>query len=515
MQDDQSLMRDHFTQNPESFLWGVATSGYQSEGGYNGVSQPQNNWSWSESQGSVMQTGSATEFWHRYEEDFQHCQDIGLNSFRLGIEWARVQPSSDRRSRTVPPFDLQAIADYADRLAACRRYGLEPIVTLHHFTHPAWLGLDAWLSDETIDHFIEYVKVTVTEINRRLVDHHHVAPIHWYITINEPNILVSNTYLSRQFPAGSAVGVNTVLQAYNHLLAAHVRAYNCIHDIYEAANWQTPKVTLNTYCSDLYWSEKVIWDLLDLRRHEIKPRAIREHIHDKANQLEAALRSSNLSFYRDIPYQLGRLTHWITNRLGYRWFDLAQLDLFLQELEFSPRDNVIDYLAIDYYDPFIAHIFRLPAFTDFEFKTKGWRAWLMSGITSKWWDWRSLPEGLHFFCKYYSQDLGDRPILIAENGMALRRKPDNSVATHRNDQMRRSQFLAAHIQQIRRLVQESVPMLGYMHWSLTDNYEWGSYTPRFGLFTIDFAHGSDRLAVDHLGDCPAQTYAKLIQEGVR
>lgn len=497
---------------PESFLWGVATSGYQSEGGYNGPGEPQNNWCWSETKGSVMPTGGATEFWTRYEEDFQRCQNIGLNSFRMGLEWARIQPSSDRHSSSPPEFDYSALDAYADRIAACRRYGLEPVVTLHHFTHPAWLGIDAWLEEATVDYFVEYVRVAVTHINRRLADHYHLPPIHWYITINEPNILVSNTYLSGQFPSDSAVGSTVVLEAYNYMLAAHVRAYNCIHDIYVAEGWPTPRVSLNTYCSDLYWSEKVIWDLLDLRQHDLKPRDIKEYIHDKADQLEAALLEARLPFRHNVPYQLGRLTHWSVNRLGYRLFNIEQLDLFLQELERSPRPQVIDYLAIDYYDPFIAHIFRLPAFSDFEFKTKGFRAWLMSGITSKWWDWRSLPEGLHFFCKYYCEDLGNRPMLIAENGMALRRKPDNSVATHRTDQLRRSEFLKAHLQQVQRLLQESVPMIGYMHWSLTDNYEWGSYTPRFGLFTIDFAHGSDRLVEDHLGDRPSETYARLIEE---
>jgi 6-phospho-beta-galactosidase len=459
-----------------------------------------------------MRTGAATEFWTRYAEDFQRCQGMGLNAFRLGLEWARIQPCSDRQPGSAPAFDHEALDAYADRLAACRRHGLEPLVTLHHFTHPAWLGLDAWLSEATVDHFVEYVRVTVTQINRRLADHYQLPPIHWYITINEPNILVSNTYFSRQFPAGASMGFAAALRAYNHLLTAHVRAYNCIHDLYESAGWTTPRVSLNTYCSDLYWSEKVIWDLLDLQQHEVKPREIKDYIDNKAKQLEAALRQANLLFRRDLPYQLGRLTHWISNRLGHRLFNLEQFALYLQALEASPRPQVIDYLAIDYYDPFIAHIFRLPLFSDFEFKTKELRAWLMSGITSKWWDWRSLPEGLHFFCQYYSQDLGDRPLLIAENGMALRRKPDNSVATHRPDQLRRSQFLEAHIQQIRRLLQESVPVIGYMHWSLTDNYEWGSYTPRFGLFTIDFTTGSDRLSEDHLGDRPSETYARLVQE---
>jgi beta-glucosidase len=235
-------------------------------------------------------------------------------------------------------------------------------------------------------------------------------------------------------------------------------------------------------------------------------------VNSNAGALEAALKDANLSFRRDLPYQLGRFMHWTSNQLGYRYFDIQKLDLFLHELSRSPRPQVFDYLAIDYYDPFIAHVFRLPSFSDFEFKTKGFRAWLMSGITSKWWDWRSLPEGLHFFCKYYSQHLGDRPILIAENGMALRRKPDNSIATHRNDQMRRSAFLEAHVEQVCRLIKESVPVLGYLHWSLTDNYEWGSYTPRFGLFSVDFAHGSDRLVEDHLGDRPSETYARLVRQ---
>ncbi|MBW4521076.1 MAG: family 1 glycosylhydrolase [Scytolyngbya sp. HA4215-MV1] len=505
-------MQDRPNLPAESFLWGVATSGYQSEGGYNGAGQPQNNWFHSEAKGRVMKTGAATEFWTRYQEDFQQCQQMGLNAFRLSLEWARIQPSTTPYSSTVPAFDLNALDEYADRIAACRQCGLEPIVTLHHFTHPAWLGIDAWLIKATIDHYIEYVRVTVTHINRRLTHHHHLPPIHWYITINEPNILVSNTYLSRQFPTDAPMGFGVIFQSYNHLLTAHVRAYNLIHDLYEVEGWSQPQVSLNTYCCDLYWSEKIIWDLLDLRQHAIQPQAIKEYARNNARALESALREANLIFQRDLPYQLGRLMHWASNQLGYRLFEPEQLALFLQTLETSPRPQVFDFLAIDYYDPFIAHIFRLPAFSDFEFKTKGLRAWLMSGITSKWWDWRSLPEGLHFFCKYYSQALGDRPILIAENGMALRRKPDNSIATHRSDQLSRSQFLEAHLRQIQRLVQESVPMLGYLHWSLTDNYEWGSYTPRFGLFSIDFTHNCDRQLEDHLGDRPAKTYAQLIQE---
>ncbi|MFM6454210.1 MAG: family 1 glycosylhydrolase [Planktothrix sp.] len=127
------------------------------------------------------------------------------------------------------------------------------------------------------------------------------------------------------------------------------------------------------------------------------------------------------------------------------------------------------------------------------------------------WSERRVAILLSFFCKYYTQEY-HLPILIAENGMALRRKPDNSIAARRSDQLRRSQFLEAHLRQIQQLLKENIPILGYMHWSLTDNYEWGSYTPRFGLFSIDFHRGTEREVEDHLGDRPSETYALLIKE---
>jgi beta-glucosidase/6-phospho-beta-glucosidase/beta-galactosidase len=497
-----------FASNP--FLWGVSTSGYQSEGGYNQADSPHNNWANWEARNRVMRTGKAVEFWSRYDEDFQRCQTMGLNAFRLSIEWARVQPTFKIGVDAAPEFDEEVLNAYGDRLASCRQRGLEPIVTLHHFTHPAWLGVDAWLSIDTIDAYITYVQTAVTHINRRLIDYHQLSPIRWYITINEPNILVSNTYLKGDFPR-SSWGIQAGLRAYNHLLSAHVRAYNCIHDLYDAEGWSRPNVSLNTYCSDLYWSEKVIWDLLSLNQRQIKPAEFNTYISNQARQFLSSLQQTKFRFQRNLPYRLGQFLGWIAKNVGDRVFTAQNFACLLDELAHSPRSVIFDFVAIDYYDPFFAHTVRLPSFSDFEFEAHDFRSWLMSSITSKWWDWRHLAEGLYFFCQHYAQDF-QRPVLIAENGMALRRKPDNSIAVSRRDRLRRSDFLRAHVEQVHRLRQAGVPLVGYMHWSLTDNYEWGSYTPRFGLFTIDFTRGSDRLIDDHLSDRPSATYARLIQE---
>ena len=505
-----SSFSTHLSVN-EEFLWGVASSGYQCEGGYNGSGQPQNNWSDLEARGRIMRTGVASDFWNRYEEDFSHCRAMGLNAFRLSIEWARVQPSASIEPSGAPAFDIAALDDYGDRLAACRTYGLEPVVTLQHFTHPAWLGLDAWLDDRTPALFEQFVCTAVAHVNRRLTEVHGQPPLHWFVTINEPNMLVINTYLNRHFPGGGHRGMAVAVSAYNHLLSAHVRAYNVIHDLFEAQGWRSPQVTMNTFCSDVYWSEKMLLDLLCVRERHVRASNVKGYLREESNRLHHALLNAELPFHSDPFVWLGRLFHILVNVLAPRHAVAETFGYFLDTLAQSKRDRVLDYIGLDYYDPFTGHLFRPPSFVDLEFRRESLRSHLMDSLSRKWWDWHVLPEGLHFFCKYYAAEF-QRGILIAENGMALRRKFDNSIAHPRRDRLTRSEFLKAHVAEVRRLVAERVPVLGYLHWSITDNYEWGSYTPRFGLFSIDYINHAERLAVDHLGDRPSETYARLIAQ---
>jgi beta-glucosidase/6-phospho-beta-glucosidase/beta-galactosidase len=184
----------------------------------------------------------------------------------------------------------------------------------------------------------------------------------------------------------------------------------------------------------------------------------------------------------------------------------------LRELERAKRDRALDYLGVDYYDPFLSHALRLPDFSDLEFKSQSISAHLFDVLTSKWWDWHFLPEGMTAFCSYYAKAFPGLGILIAENGMSQRCSRDNTTGGPRPDGLTRSDYLVAHFREVRRMLDNGLPLLGYLHWSLTDNYEWGSFTPRFGLYRIDFARGLERLAVDHLGDNPSQTYARLVRE---
>lgn len=484
----------------EAFLWGVATSAYQSEGGYHGSGQPVSNWAAAETRGDVAGCGAAADFWHRYEEDFARAAALGLKAFRLGVEWTRLWPTR------ATEFDSAALDHYAAMLRACQRAGLEPIVTLHHFVHPAWLGPDPWLEEGTAELFARYAREVCAALNPRLD-----RPLRWLITINEPNMLALNTYLGRQFPGAARASLGNVTRALGYLLRAHLLAYRALHALYQENAWPPPRIAFNNYCSDLYWSDKVLLDLCAARRRGIARRDIAGYVCGKARDFDHAFARARLPLHRDAAYFVGSAAKRLTNWIGYRRFDAADFAPALEALYHGDDPAAGDFIGIDYYDPFAAHAFRLPVFWDHEFKNRSFRAWVLATITSKWWDWRVLPAGLRFFCTHYAQDYG-QPVLIAENGMAIRRRRDNRGLNPRRDKITRSEFLRRHLAEVRAMRADGVPLAGYLHWSLCDNYEWGSFTPRFGLYSLDYTRDLAREATDPWGDEPSRTYAELIRE---
>jgi hypothetical protein len=256
----------------------------------------------------------------------------------------------------------------------------------------------------------------------------------------------------------------------------------------------------------------LLLDLICARERGVARENVSRYICERAQEFDAAFASARIPLHKDVAYYFGAAFKRISNWFGYRGFDPANFASFFDTLYAQPRTRFLDYIGLDYYDPFAAHAFRIPRLWDHEFKNRSFRSWMLATVTSKWWDWRVLPRGLHFFCKYYAEDFG-RCVLIAENGMALRRRTDaQSKRRSRRDRMTRSQFLRLHVHEVAKISADGVPLAGYLHWSLFDNYEWGTYTPRFGLYSINFPRSLEREVEDPDGDRPAETYATLISE---
>jgi len=490
----------------QKFLWGVSCSPYQHEGGYNGEGQPRNNWYDWEVAGKVETSGRAVDFWNRYEEDFDRAEMMGLSSYRLGIEWARLQPDGVNGE-----LSEGALGRYVDMIQALRARGLEPLVTLSHFTTPRWLGRDPWLSDETPEIFSHYACRMLELLNQKLMDR-GVAPPRWFITLNEPNMLAACTYNVGAFPAGGRSWWAAALVALQNQLAAHVRVKRGVHALYRRySDWGTPMLSFNTFASDLYWMDKMLVDVLEAARQTHANESIFAFLQDRYREFTRAYRGMDFPHHGIFSEMVGELVKQIQHALSRRFLHESTFSRLVPLVREQRDDQVVDYISFDYYDPFVGNAVRLPSLADLQLGRVGLREWLTKGLATKWWDWKALPRGLRFFVERYASEYPDLPILIAENGMAERRCSSNEACQRREDQQSRSYFLRQHVLEVKKLRAEGLPLIGYFHWSLTDNYEWGTYAPRFGLFGVDFQSKElERTPRDNGGDVPWETYAELI-----
>ena len=168
---------------PSSFLWGTSTSAYQIEGGGTNTDW----WRFERAPGTVAveECGDACDSWHRYEEDLDLLVQFGLNSFRLSIEWARIEPEHG-------VFSREALDHYRAVLVACHDRAILPVVTLHHFTLPLWVAdAGGFENPEIVNWLADYARVVGDDLGELI----GVA-----CTINEPNIVAVMGYLIAMFP---------------------------------------------------------------------------------------------------------------------------------------------------------------------------------------------------------------------------------------------------------------------------------------------------------------------------
>jgi beta-glucosidase/6-phospho-beta-glucosidase/beta-galactosidase len=482
---------------PDGFMFGVANAGFQVEGGFNGPGEPLNNWMERERAGKVEPSGEAISFWTDYPEELEMAKGIGLNGFRLGIEWARVQPSTTPAIGKEPPFDQGAIEAYSDMIAAIMKAGMEPIVTLHHFVHPYWLGLDFWLENEKLQFFEKYVEVVVDKIDSLLVEKHGLRPIKFWVTINEPMGVALGSFFVRMFPHQEA-GLRKALRAAGNLIDGHCRAYDTIHRVYREKGWEKPNVCYNTLTFSEYFIDKFMADLLNARRNGVDRKDLipylergREAWNEEIGRIPAVSHESRFN----------RLAEKLVAKLAERASGLEDYEKGIDAIYSSPDPNKLDYLAIDYYDPFLSHLLKAPSLQDIREKRFSPERELWEQILN--------PRGLYHFLKAWLINGDGLPIHILESGMCYR--VHKGRVEPRWDGATRDKFLQCYLYETMRAIKDGMPVKSYMHWSMVDNYEWGSYEPRFGLFTVDRTRSPVKISsVDAWGVNAGKVYGELI-----
>ena len=297
------------------------------------------------------------------------------------------------------------------------------------------------------------------------------GPPRRYITVNEPNMFALATYLAGRFPH-RAFGPRAARRCLENQLLAHLAAAKVLRELYAARGLLAPAVSFNNNFSALYRLDALYVDLLLAPAAGVARGSLDEYLHERERAFTRAMLASE--------GELGG------GRMILRWGVRALEGLLrsgtapeklsrLLDASYALDAPALDYLSFDYYDPFPWNIIGS--------STPGNDRGLGPVVDE--WDWKPHPRGLSAALALYSQAAPGAPIWLAENGMAVRAV--GALAYRRPDGARRDTFIQAHLYELFRALADGVPVQGYLHWSLWDNYEWGSYQPRFGLIGLDGA----------------------------
>lgn len=219
----------------ENFLWGAATSAHQVEGGTNNdwtqweknsaerlAKEASGKWQkWQQEkfpemfQAENYISGRACDHYHRFEEDFDLAKSLGHNAHRFSIEWSRIEPEEGK-------FDEKEIEHYRQVLQALRARGMEPFVTLWHWTEPVWFGeMGGWTNKKSVEYFARFVEKVVGE---------YKDLVKFWVVVNEPNVSMGFGYYRGTQPPGKK-GLINFLRGFFNLLSAFKKSAQAIKKI--------------------------------------------------------------------------------------------------------------------------------------------------------------------------------------------------------------------------------------------------------------------------------------------
>ncbi|MCX6150730.1 MAG: family 1 glycosylhydrolase [Ignavibacteriales bacterium] len=341
----------------KSFLWGSATSAHQVEGYCTN-----NNWTIFEDavdeKGKPrifnnQKAGAASDHWNRYKEDIQLMKKIGLNAYRFSVEWSKIEPEEGK-------FDESVLDHYEKVVDELRANGIEPMITLHHFTNPIWFEKQgAFLQDNSPKVFARFAEKVFKRLRKK---------VKLWCTINEPTVYAFNGYFFGEFPPAEKDPQKAV-RVFRNLLLAHTEAYLAIKKIDVDAQ---VGIATAIYAFD----PSIQWNLFDV-----------------------------LASY----YANENMNEVVLNFLSNGEFDFYIPGLVKEKYE-SDVMNTFDFIGLNYYTRFVVHYNPFSGKTIQEVKENS------RGDTTDM-GWEIYPEGFYRSLKLINS-FTNKPIYITENGIA-------------------------------------------------------------------------------------------------
>jgi beta-glucosidase len=432
----------------DEFIWGVASSGYQIEGGWNEGGRGLSIWDeFCRIPGKTKdQTGDvACDHYHRWREDVALMKQLGVKAYRFSIAWPRIFPNGSG----VPNED--GIRFYSDLIDALLEAGIEPWVTLYHWDLPLALEkrYGGWLSPRIIDDFAAYADCCFSRYGDRVKN---------WITHNEPWCAAILGYAMGIHAPGIKSDTDPWL-AGHHLLLSHARAVECYRANYQ--HRQGGQIGIANNCD---WREPFTDSPADIAAAEVATEFM-------------------LAWFAD-PVWKGDYPESMKMRLGDKLprFSVAEKALIKGSSDFFGLNHysTCHARAVDQSDASWIGNSGIFGATDVALSNIPDRPVNATG-------WVIAPEGLGKLLRWIDARY-DRPVIyITENGTSVCAE---TVEEAVGDQ-KRINYIRDYFSEARKAQTDGVDLRGYFVWTLLDNFEWTKgYDIRFGLIHVDFATGT-------------------------
>lgn len=204
-------------QFPEKFLWGASTSAYQVEGAVAKDGKSPSIIDMYEHPEDVADFSVASDHYHRYREDIAMFAEMGLKAYRFSIAWTRILPGG------TGDVNAKGLEFYGNLIGECRKYGIEPIVTMYHFDLPYCLEeKGGWLNRDTIDAFVNYAKVLFEHFGRE---------VKYWLIINEQNTMILHPGAIGLPKSGELPSKKVMYQQNHHMMLAQAKVMKLFHQM--------------------------------------------------------------------------------------------------------------------------------------------------------------------------------------------------------------------------------------------------------------------------------------------
>ncbi|WP_429975101.1 glycoside hydrolase family 1 protein [Enterococcus sp. DIV0086] len=428
---------------PPNFLWGAAMSAPQTEGQSLNFSKTATTWDYwfniapgkfHEMHGPEI----TSDVYNHYLKDCQRMEDIGFNSLRTSISWARLLPDG----KTI---NQEAVDFYRDYFSAMLSHGVEPIINLFHFDMPMWLmETGGWENRLSIDSFSYYAQ-TAFELFGDLVQK--------WTTFNEPIVHVECGYLY-QYHYPAIVDFKRAVQVAYHTLLAHKKAVEVFKDLKISG-----EIGIILNISPTYTKSEEKEDLLAGYHSDLL---------------------NNRSFLD--PAVLGTIPDDLVVLLSDNGL-LPEVKIGDNKLI---KNNLVDFIGLNYYQP---RRVQAPS-------NKNEPAKLPSDFYSNYdWPnkkinphrgWEVYPKALYDVAMMMKEKYNNIPWYVSENGMGVANEEQFMNSSGEIEDDYRIDFMKEHLYYLHKGILEGSNCFGYHAWTFLDCWSWlNGYKNRYGFYRVD------------------------------